>query len=572
MKRFLKGKKVISRILVLSMVVGLISVIPYGTGKAADENLLNTYGSYFGYTGTCINDREDVNNAASLEKIKMDYNSITLENEMKPDALLGGSGGGWWGGGGSATLISRDEALQKGYYLPDNYSDSQVPQINFDTVDKALKFCYENGIGMRGHTLVWHSQTPGWFFREDYNGNNAFVSQDVMNTRMEFYIKSVMYHVYNNQYGSCVYAWDVVNEHFHATDGSGWISIYKKDADDPNHTHAIYIKNAFKYAYEALEHFKLQYSVSLFYNDYSTYDVKDQIVELIKYVNADGRICSGVGMQSHIKSTYPTVEKYIDTMKAFAELGEVQITEMDIGHNGEEDQANYVYNLFKEILTLKKNGANITALVFWGFNDGRNWRFGENALLRDRNHTPKKSYEKALQAFAEVVGPASTETMPPVRVEPKDSPDGTTPEPDATAAPGTDDNSGNSNTPGNTNAGTNTNKAAATATPPATKTTTGKSTAKSDDFSVAAPKNIKAVRKKTLVKLTWGKVDGAYRYEIYRSLKKNTKYKKIATVKKTKYTDKTVKKDKKYFYRIKTVKKIDGSAFVSNASKAVKTK
>ena len=45
---------------------------------------------------------------------------------------------------------------------------------------------------MRGHTLVWHSQTPDWFFRYGYNANNAYVDQNTMNKRMEFFIKTYM--------------------------------------------------------------------------------------------------------------------------------------------------------------------------------------------------------------------------------------------------------------------------------------------------------------------------------------------------------------------------------------------
>ena len=96
-----------------------------------------------------------------MSHLKSQYNSITLENEMKPDYILGGS----------AQLISVQEAKNLGYYIPSNYTDQYVPKLNFDTVDKVMRICYENGIGMRAHTLVWHSQTPTWFFRYGYSAN-----------------------------------------------------------------------------------------------------------------------------------------------------------------------------------------------------------------------------------------------------------------------------------------------------------------------------------------------------------------------------------------------------------------
>lgn len=556
-------KKLICGLVVLSMTAGVVAFAATKDAKAADATMLNTYGCYFGKVGTCLSSRS-FEDTSTINYVKKEYNSITLENEMKPDALLN-SGGGWWGGG-DPTLISREQAERNGYYIPADYKDNQFPQINFDTVDAALKMCYENGFGMRGHTLVWHSQTPNWFFRENYNGNSSFVSEEVMTARMEFYIKSVMYHVYNSPYGSCVYAWDVVNEHFHATQGSGWISVYKKAANDPDYTQAEYIKKAFEFAYQALEEFNYQYSVGLFYNDYSTYDVKDQIVELIKYVNKDKRICTGVGMQSHIKTTYPTVEKYIDTLSAFAELGEVQITEMDIGNNGEADQAAYVNQLFTEILNLTKNGAKVTALVFWGLNDNNSWRRGENALLHSGNQTPKQSYTKLLDAYTETIGPPSDEPPAPVRVEPKYAPPG---EEDDQNTP---DNGGDNNGSDATKPG---DEVKPTATPDNSNPTASAKPAdtdKKDSLSIKAPKKVKAVRKKASVKITWKKVKGAYKYEVYRSNKKKGKYKKIKTVKSKKYTDKTAKKGKKYYYKIKTVKKIDGSLFTSLASKAAKAK
>ena len=153
--------------------------------QAADATLLNTYGSTYGHSGTCIN-LYQLRDGNQLNILKKHYNSITLENEMKPDALLGGS----------PRLISVSEAKSKGYYIPDGYRESNVPQINFGTIDEVMKICSQNGLGMRAHTLVWHSQTPSWFFRSNYGGNNGFVNQQTMDARLEMYVKTVMNHVY----------------------------------------------------------------------------------------------------------------------------------------------------------------------------------------------------------------------------------------------------------------------------------------------------------------------------------------------------------------------------------------
>ena len=209
-------KKSFKHLIAVIMTISLIFAT-FGVSQAAtsDQTLLNTYGSEFGRVGTCVS-LSQLQNSSTLNVIKQRYNSITLENEMKPDALLGSS----------PTLLSVSAAQALGYYIPSNYTETTVPQINFSTIDQVLQICYNNGLGVRAHTLVWHAQTPSWLFRTGYNSNGSYVSSSVMNARMEFYIKTVMNHVYTSNYGSVVYAWDVVNEYLHSPSSSGWVQIY----------------------------------------------------------------------------------------------------------------------------------------------------------------------------------------------------------------------------------------------------------------------------------------------------------------------------------------------------------
>ena len=146
----------------------------------------------FGKVGTTLNAGQ-ISDSNAINATKKEYNSVTAENEMKPDAILGYS----------ANVISISEAKALGYYIPDNYPESTVPKLNFTTVDNMLKLCYDNGLSMRGHTLVWHSQTPDWYFRNGYNNNGGYVTPEVMNKRMEFYIKTVMGHVFSSQIWKC---------------------------------------------------------------------------------------------------------------------------------------------------------------------------------------------------------------------------------------------------------------------------------------------------------------------------------------------------------------------------------
>lgn len=377
--------RVACSVLLCVLMLGAI-LVPSSSDKrssAASSSLLSTYGSLFGRSGNCVS-LSQLQNSSTLAHIKSQYNSITLENEMKPDALLGYS----------PSLITRDSAKNLGYYVSGSFTESYVPKINFDTVDKVLKICYENGIGVRAHTLVWHSQTPDWFFRVGYSTKYGYVSQDQMNKRMEYYIKTVMNHVYTSKYGSCVYAWDVVNEYLHATT-SGWEKIYGARTTRP-----AFVKRAFQYAYDCIKYFGLTNKVSLFYNDFNTYMEVNDVITMINYINSDGKICNGVGMQSHLSTSYPSVAYYTQAVQSFVNAGfEVQITELDATNKGDQDLANYLYSLMKNVISIKKAGGKITGLTIWGLADDVTWIKGQKPLLFSTIGNPKTAYWSVLQAY-----------------------------------------------------------------------------------------------------------------------------------------------------------------------------
>ncbi|SFS02053.1 endo-1,4-beta-xylanase [Anaeromicropila populeti] len=410
-------KKILSVFLSLLLIVGTLAVAPFTTAKAAtvpsNATLLNTYGKLFGYTGTCITPSQ-LSNSSILNFVKSQYNSITLENEMKPDAIL------------TTGRISVSEAKNLGYYIPSGYTESTVPKLNFTNVDNVMKTCYQNGIKMRAHTLCWHSQTPDWYFRSGYSSSGSYVSQSVMNTRLEFYIKSVINHVYTSQYGSVVYAWDVVNEYMHASN-SGWQTIYGSVNTTPS-----FVKNAFQYAYDCIDYFGLTDTVSLFYNDYNTYIDTDKTIQMINWINSSKKICSGIGMQSHLSSTYPSVSIYKTALNKFVAQGyEIQITELDAKGNSDSDQAQYYYSIMSAILSAKKAGGKITGITWWGLYDSVSWRTGQNPLLFSSLNTPKQSYTSVLQAYFDAgytIGSTSGGTATPTPV--------VTPTPTSTPNPG----------------------------------------------------------------------------------------------------------------------------------------
>ena len=116
-----------------------------------------------------------------MELSKKHFNSCTMTNLMKSCYILDQFG-------------SQDN-LKNG---------NEEPALNFMSIDPTLKWCQENDMKMRGHTLVWHTQAPGWFFREGYTDDGEYVDKETMLSRMESYIRQLLTHV-QEEYPGVIY-------------------------------------------------------------------------------------------------------------------------------------------------------------------------------------------------------------------------------------------------------------------------------------------------------------------------------------------------------------------------------
>ncbi len=383
-----------------------VVIVPLETAPPLSGKLKEAYQGLF-TIGTAVTGRQltNANDVNMLNHVVEQYDSITMENEMKPSAILGNR----------ATF--EDNSFDRST-LPESYKETTVPKLNFSTVDQCLAAAQSKGLKMRGHTLVWHSQTPSWFFKVDYSDSQPLVSKEVMDARMEFYIKSVMTHV-QTKYPDIVYAWDVCNEVFTndgsnsydtalrgsnpgaAGESSNWYSIYQSDE---------FIINAFQYASEVKDE-----NVSLFYNDYNEYmpSKTDNIVTLATKLYEKGTI-DGIGMQSHIDLTYPSAEEVKEAIDKFAAIGdgalEIQLTELDVtlnffgGTSGTfEKQTAYYRDLMHMLVKAKRDEhINITNVTLWGFYDEMSWRREFTPLLlnytRGIGFTEKGAFKEVLNA------------------------------------------------------------------------------------------------------------------------------------------------------------------------------
>lgn len=287
-----------------------------------------------------------------LDFVARQFNALTAENEMKWERIHPEAGEYFW-----------------------------------ESSDALVEFCRKNDIFLTGHTLVWHQQTPDWVF-EDRDGMPA--SRELLLKRMQEHINTVVGH-----FNGAVPSWDVVNEALN-DDGtlreSKWQQIIGDD----------FVAKAFEYAHQA------DPDAKLYYNDYNLYMPAKRAgaLRLVKSIQAKGIQVDGIGMQGHYGLVHPeNLSDIEDSILAFAELGDVMITELDLsvlpfpdeGIVGADLDVNMElkakYNPYTEGLTdeveqqqlqryldifaiFLKHQDKISRVTFWGVDDGHSWKNG----------------------------------------------------------------------------------------------------------------------------------------------------------------------------------------------------
>jgi endo-1,4-beta-xylanase len=318
-----------------------------------------------------------------MAMVKKHFNSVTLSNLMK------------------SCYILQQKASQE--------SKDGMPVLDFTTIDDTLQWCMDNGIKMRGHTLVWHTQAPEWFFREGYKDDGKYVDKETMLARMESYIKQMLEHVQTN-YPGVIYCWDVVNEAVDPGSGdkeSGFLCRTEFDGG-PNPWYETigpeYVEAAFRYARQYADP-----EVKLIYNDFNTYETqkRNAIYALCEDLKAKGLI-DGIGMQGYWGIDYPNITAITSAITIYSRLDlEIQITELSVGVDEEtpeefEKQAKRYRNIFLNLKALDTQGGgncNITSVTFFGLKDHYNAGDKTNARLFDKDLNPKPAFDAVMQIF-----------------------------------------------------------------------------------------------------------------------------------------------------------------------------
>lgn len=321
--------------------------------------------------GTCLT-TQMISNTKTSALIKEQFNSITMENAMKPESIL-------------------DQKKSK--------ENGEITVVFNKDMIKMLDWAKENNMAVRGHTLVWYSQTPVWIFREDFDLKKDFVDRDTMLNRMESFIKQVFTMLEEQGYSDLFYAYDVVNEAW-MEDGTMRDNYWKQIIGDDYLWYAFYYAN--KYAPEHID---------LYYNDYNEQFKSDALVKFVNtLVDDNGNyLIDGVGLQAHLY-TQDSLPVYLSTVEKLGSTGlKVQLTELDVclgawqntlkpTEDNLQKQGQYYYNLISGIFEKADAGLITTdALTFWGFSDGLSWRKEASPLLFNAKYEPKYSFYGAAQ-------------------------------------------------------------------------------------------------------------------------------------------------------------------------------
>ena len=318
--------------------------------------------------GVAIDARETT--GASSELVTKHFGQFTPENHMKPEAIQPTEG-----------------------------------EFTFAEADALMDFAVENDLTVYGHTLVWHSQTPDWFFEKtvtDADGEDASVplttspeDQAVLRERMRTHIETVADH-FRTAYGEYgtdgnpIVGFDVVNEVIAESEPDGlrrseWFRILGPS----------YIAEAFEIASDAFNGGNPDGPVALFINDYNTElpAKREAMFSVVEDLIAAGAPVDGVGHQLHVSLAQP-IGQIRATLDRFAPLGLLQnVSELDVGIDGAiteaklVEQGYYYADLFDVLRDFE-----LSSVTVWGPTDPRSWRSEGSPLLFDGQLQAKPAY------------------------------------------------------------------------------------------------------------------------------------------------------------------------------------
>ena len=319
-------------------------------------------------------------------------------------------------GGAQSQLVQRhfEQLTSENFMKPDAFYNAQrefTPNVEGDLL---MRYALENGNRVWGHTLVWHAQTPVWFFQNEAGQplTTSAADQQVLSERMRTHIFNVAEH-YATTYGEYggdnpLVAFDVVNE---VVNDSGQFDDGLRRSEWYRILGENFIDLAFQYADEA---FNEEYAaagadrpVALFINDYNTEQQgkQDRMRALMERLLERDVPVDGLGHQFHVSLSFPVAELG-RTIDRFSDLPITQaVTEFDVTTGTPEtealfiDQGYYYRDAFRDF---RERADELFSVTIWGLTDNRSWRAANGGpLLFDERLRGKPAYFGAIDGELE---------------------------------------------------------------------------------------------------------------------------------------------------------------------------
>ncbi|MFJ9425191.1 endo-1,4-beta-xylanase [Streptomyces sp. NPDC101249] len=329
-------RKIHTLLLVLVVgILGAVTTLAVPPTAHAAENTLGAAAEQSGrYFGTAIASGR-LGDSAYTTIANREFDMVTAENEMKIDA-----------------------------------TEPQRGQFNFSAGDRVYNWAVQNGKRVRGHTLAWYAQQPGWM--QSLSGSS-------LRQAMIDHINGVMGH-----YQGRIAQWDVVNEAFADGNSGG-----RRDSN-LQRTGNDWIEVAFRTARAA------DPAAKLCYNDYNienwTWAKTQGVYAMVRDFKQRGVPIDCVGFQSHFNSGSPYDANFRTTLQNFAALGvDVAITELDI----QGASASTYANVTNDCLAVPR----CLGITVWGVRDTDSWRSGDTPLLFNGDGSKKAAYTAVLNAL-----------------------------------------------------------------------------------------------------------------------------------------------------------------------------
>ena len=327
-------------------------------------------------------DQAELRDPAAWDLVRRHAGSITVENAMKP-----------------------------------RLTHAQPLAFTFERADRIVEAALADGLEVHGHTLVWHRQSPEWFFAGDEEG--SLVSREVLLARLRAHIAAIAGH-----FRGRVVSWDVVNE---ALAGHGSKETYRP-SEWWNALGFEYIAEAFRAAAQA------DPDALLFYNDYNleTEPKRSRALEMVSRLREKGIRIDGIGIQAHLQLDFPSIEQIERSIEAFRDAGLlIHISELDVSiypwrEEGSEllpEETVYDKGLSEEAHELLakrysdlfdlflRHHETITKVTFWNTHDGRSWLNHmpvrgrvDHPLLFDRALQPKPAFHRVIETARKHAG------------------------------------------------------------------------------------------------------------------------------------------------------------------------